>query len=90
MIGLHWQVYQKYFDKSKGEENYFDTVGLQVCNIVFDEDLATKKDDIKYLDYYYGTKGFKKNIDVSLGKDKQLSFSFKNDMIRENFKLENT
>ena len=89
MMGLHWEVYQKYFDKSKGEENYFDTVGLQVCNIVFDEDLTTKKDDIKYLDYYYGTKGFKKNIDVSLSKDKQLSFSFKNDMIKENFKLEN-
>ena len=60
MSGLHWEVYQKYFDKQKGEENYFDTVGLQVCNIVFDEDLTTKKDNIKYLDYYYGTKVSKK------------------------------
>ena len=89
MSGLHWQVYQKYFDKQKGEENYFDTVGLQVCNIVFDEDLTTKKDNIKYLDYYYGTRGFKKNIDVSLSKDKQLNFVFKNDKIKQNFKLEN-
>ena len=46
MSSLQWTIYQKFFESRKEEGNYFDTVGLQVCNLVCGDDINLKKEDI--------------------------------------------
>jgi hypothetical protein len=43
MSSLQWTVYQKFFESRKEEGNYFDTVGLQVCNLVCGDNLDHTK-----------------------------------------------
>ena len=43
MSGLQQEVYEKYFDSESININAFDTVGSQVCNIVYSPDLQVKK-----------------------------------------------
>ena len=88
MSSLQWEVYQRFFDSRKEEGNYFDTIGLQVCNLVCGDNLQVKKEDIFSINNYYGTKGFNNIIDSEIKKN-NISLSFKNDKIKELFKLEN-
>ena len=87
MSSLQWQIYQKYFDTRKEEGNYFDTIGLQVCNLVCHDKLEIKKRDILSTNNYYGTVGFDNIIDKELKKNK-LTLTFKNDNIKELFSLD--
>ena len=65
----------KILETRKEEGNYFDTVGLQVCNLVCADNLNLKKDDIFAINNYYGTKGF--NIVNSDIKKNKIQLSLK-------------
>ena len=52
-------MYQRYFDNDD-RVNAFDTVGSQICNVVFTEDLNLKKNDIENVEDFYSERGFKK------------------------------
>ena len=88
MTSLQCTVYQKFFESRKEEGNYFDTVGLQVCNLVCGDDINIKKDDIFAINNYYGTKGFYNLMNTEVKKN-QVKLSFKNDKIRELFQVSN-
>jgi len=87
MSSLQWQVYQNYFNNRREEGNYFDTIGLQVCNLVCSDKIDTKKDDISFISNYYGTRGFENIIDVD-SKKNNFQLSFKTDSIQEMFTLD--
>ena len=88
MSSVQWEVYQKYFDNRKDEGNYFDTIGLQVCNLVCTEKVDLKQKDMTSMDDFYGTQGFKSIIDVDAKKN-SLHLSFKNERVKDLFQYEN-
>ena len=75
MSGLQLEVYRKYFN-SDDRVNAFDTVGSQICNIVFDEDLSLKEDEIDNVEEFYSERGFKKIV-----KQERKKFSFTKDEV---------
>ena len=84
---MQWQVYQQFFDTRRDEGNYFDTIGLQVCNLVCSEDINLQKKDIFSISNYYGTKGFNNLIESEVQKN-SVKLSFKNDTIKDLFSLD--
>ena len=87
MRGFQWEVYKKYFHNKNSEGSFFDTIGLQICNMVFNNLNETK--EVKYIENHYGTKGFKNYMDVNVTKDKKLTIDFKDDNFLDIFKMEN-
>ena len=69
-----YDIYQKYFYNNNVGGSFFDSIGLQICNIVF----TKKNDDIEDISENYGTKGFKNMFNIESKKNGQLRFSFKN------------
>ena len=59
MNGLQLEVYKKYFDSDTFDVNAFDTVGSQICNIVFNTDKDKKVDEIEDVTNFYSEKGMK-------------------------------
>jgi len=88
MSSVQWTVYQKFFETRKEEGNYFDTVGLQVCNLVCVDNINLQKEDIFAINNYYGTKGFNNIINSDVKKNK-VKLAFKNDKVKELFELSN-
>ena len=62
MKGLQWNVYKKYYVE---EENNFalDVKGLQLCNIVFGEDLDIDLEEISS-ENHIGKSGFNSALEV--------------------------
>ena len=58
MSSLQYEVYKKYTKNKDKESGFFDTIGLQLCNIVLNNDIKSKEKDMDYLEGYYGGKGF--------------------------------
>ena len=87
MTGLQWEVYQKYFDTRIDEGNYFDTIGLQVCNLVCGDKLDIKKEQINFVGDYFGNSGFQNIITID-NKKTGLKLEFKNELVKENFTLD--
>ena len=59
MKGLQLEVYKKYFDSGTFDVNAFDTVGSQICNIVFNNDMDKKEREIEDVTNFYSEKGMK-------------------------------
>lgn len=83
MSSLQLEVYQKYFD-SDDRVNAFDTVGSQICNIVYNGDISLKQDDIENIEEFYSERGFKKIL-----KQDKKKYSFHGDEVKDYFKLSN-
>ena len=83
--GEQYDIYKKYFHNSVGGGSFFDSIGLQICNIVF----TKKNDDIEDISENYGTKGFKNMFNIESKKNGQLRFSFKNKLYMEMFDPKN-
>ena len=88
MSGFQWDIYKKYFHKNESESNFFDTIGLQICNMVFDN-INDKNKNITYIENHYGTRGFKNYMDAKITNDKKLKVECKDDKFIDLFKLEN-
>lgn len=86
MSGFQYEVYQKYFDLEDSKVNSFDTVGSQICNITFNEDLGLKKEDMEDVSEFYSDKGFKKIIKPSGKKYNFVSEDFSNYFSLDNLK----
>ena len=84
MDGIQKEVYEKYFDSESVNVNAFDTVGSQVCNIVYSPELDLKKDDIEDITKFYSDKGFK-----SVLKYESKKYSFQNEELMDYFKMDN-
>ena len=86
MKGLQLEVYKKYFDGGTFDVNAFDTVGSQICNIVFNNELEKKTDEIEDVTSFYSEKGMK-TILKTKGKKYNLKDGLENYFSSEN--LEN-
>lgn len=84
MSGLQQEVYEKYFDSDSININAFDTVGSQVCNIVYSPDLDLKKNDIDDITKFYSDKGFKSVLKLESKK-----YSFQDDNLIDYFSMNN-
>jgi hypothetical protein len=84
MDGVQKEVYEKYFDSESVNVHAFDTVGSQVCNIVYSPELDLKKDDIEDITKFYSDKGFK-----SVLKYESKKYSFQNEELLDYFKMDN-
>ena len=89
MSSLQYEVYKKYIKNKEKESGFFDTIGLQLCNIVCNNDINIKEKEIDYLESYYGGKGFRNIIDVTNDVNNNILFNFRNEKIRDMFELEN-
>ena len=92
MTGFQWEIYKRYFYKTNNESSFFDTIGLQICNMVFNnlpKGDNINNDNIKYIENHYGTKGFKNFIDAMITSNKKLKINFKEDEFKDIFRMEN-
>ena len=83
MSGLQLEVYRKYFD-ADDRVNAFDTVGSQICNIVYNQDVSLKEEEIESIDEFYSDRGFKKILKLERKK-----YNFTSEDVQDYFKLEN-
>ena len=84
MDGVQKEVYEKYFDSESVNIHAFDTVGSQVCNIIYSPDLNLKKEEIEDVTKFYSDKGFK-----SVLKHESKKYSFQNEELMDYFKMDN-
>jgi len=84
MTGFQLEVYEKYFDSEEMNVRSFDTVGSQICNIVFNEDLNLKKEEIENVNNYYSDRGFSQIL-----KKEGKKYTFKKDLFKNYFSLKN-
>lgn len=90
MRGFQWDIYRRYFHRNLKDSNFFDAIGLQICNMVFDNVEESNNDNRNIvLDNHYGTKGFKNYMDVKITKDKKLKIECFDDTFIKLFELEN-
>uniref|UniRef100_A0A6C0J9F0 Helicase C-terminal domain-containing protein n=1 Tax=viral metagenome TaxID=1070528 RepID=A0A6C0J9F0_9ZZZZ len=84
MSSLQYEVYKKYFDFNETQVNAFDTVGSQICNITYNEDINLKMEDIEDVGGFYSDKGFKKILKTLKNK-----YKFENNNVKDYFTLSN-
>ena len=83
MSGLQLEVYKKYFD-ADDRVNAFDTVGSQICNIVYNQDTGLKEEDIESIDDFYSDRGFRKIL-----KQDKKKYNFTGEDVQNYFTLDN-
>ena len=86
MAGLQHEVYKKYFDSEEFDINAFDTVGSQICNIVYNNETDKKSSEIEDVTNFYSEKGMKTVVKAK-GKKYNLKEGLENYFSMEN--LEN-
>ncbi len=84
MSDVQLEIYQSYFDLNETRVNAFDTVGSQICNITYTDDMDIKKENIEDIGEYYSDRGFKKILKLSRNK-----YSFVNESVKDYFTLTN-
>ena len=84
MSDIQLEIYQKYFDMDETKVNAFDTVGSQICNITYTDNMDLKKEDIEDVGEYYSDKGFKKILNKSKKK-----YNFADGKFKDYFSITN-